>query len=238
MEYLPVRLLVDRQAIEPRSLSTVEATRCKVERDTSEYRGTGGLLANIAVDYADDDLILVGNAAQILLEPLPMLLLALRQTGGDFSLVAHEDGTPSGLMLVTCRTLRLIPNVGFVDMKEQALPAIAQRHDVRVLRCARPTGLTVRSLSDYVTALRALHRPLDEPLDDLTLAEHWESTFSIVEPGASVAPTARVQDSIVLAGATVEAGAVLVRSVIAGGAVVRKDRKAVDQCVTSTTKTR
>ncbi len=231
MDYLPIRLLVDRQSIEPSSGQAAGPARCRVERDTSDYRGTGGLLADVTLDYSDDDLILVGNAAQVLLEPLTALLLALRKTGGALSVVDHRDGTASGLMLVTCRTLRLIPSVGFVDMKEQALPAIANHHDVRVLHCRRPTGLPVRSLADYLAALRALHRPVRRA--EQALAEDWKSTFAIIEPAASVAPSARVLDSVVLAGAAVEAGAVLVRCVVAPGAVVRKDRKVVDQCVTA-----
>jgi NDP-sugar pyrophosphorylase family protein len=71
---------------------------------------------------------------------------------------------------------------------------------------------------------------LSDPLGD-PLSEEWKSTFAIVEPGASVAPSARIHDSIILSGATVDAGAVVVRSVIGPGGIVRKDRKAVDQCV-------
>lgn len=223
MARLTVRLLLDAHAVEPRSGSL---DRYRVERDRSEYRGTGGLLSSIAADYDDEDLILVGNAAQVLLDPLPELVTALKTTGGDVAVVGHRDGTPSGLMLVTRRALRLIPADGFVDMKEQALPVIASKYDVRVVQRRRPTGMPVRLLSDYISALRALHEP-EGPTDPL--AEDWKPTFVLVEAGASVAPTARIHDSVVLAGATLEAGAVAVRSVVAG--VVRKDREAVDQCV-------
>jgi N-acetylglucosaminyldiphosphoundecaprenol N-acetyl-beta-D-mannosaminyltransferase len=233
IEHLPVRLLVDPHALEPQSAPQAPQ-QFRVERDTSEYRGTGGLLAALASEYADDDLILVANAAQVLLEPLANLVVELHGIGGDVGIVAHRDGTPTGIMLVTCRTLRLIPNVGFVDMKEQALPAIAAQYDVRVLQRRQRTGVPIRTLSDYVATLRALHRP-NGPLQRAGtdgLAEDWRSTFALIEPGATVAATARVHDSVVLAGATVEAGAVLVRSLVAGGAAVRKDRKTVDQCVT------
>jgi hypothetical protein len=226
---LPVRLLLDSHAVEPRSASR---ERFSLERDASEYRGTGGLLAAIAVDYEDDDLILVGNAAQLLMDPLAAIFKALRRTGGVVSMASHRDGTPSGMMLVTCRSLRLIPPVGFVDMKEQALPIIADRFDVRVLQCRRPTGLPLRSLSDYVAALRAFHAPLGRPMAADPLAEEWKSMFAIVEPGAAVAPSARLYDSVVLAGGSVEGGAVVVRSLVTGSGVVRKDRKAVDQYVT------
>jgi hypothetical protein len=230
IDRLPVRLLLDSNAVEPRSASR---DRFSLERDASEYRGTGGLLASIAVDYEDDDLILVGNAAQLLLDPLAAMFKALRGTGGVVSMASHRDGTPSGMMLVTCRSLRLIPPVGFVDMKEQALPIIANRFDVRVLQCRRPTGLPLRSLSDYIAALRAFHGPQGRPMAADPLAEEWKSMFAIIEPGAAVAPSARLYDSVVLAGGTVEGGAVLVRSLVTASGVVRRDRKSVDQYVTA-----
>jgi hypothetical protein len=245
VDYLPVRLLLDQDTAEPLSAVGAHASSSpknqpqgngvsasyRLERDTAEYRGTGGLLANIAVDYDDDDTILMGNAAQILLDPLAALLTSLKKTGGVVSLIGHLDGEPSGLMLITCRALRLIPNVGFVDMKEQALPIIASTYDVRVVQCRRPTGLSIRTLSDYIAALRALHQPIRATATD-PWAEDWKSTFAIVEPGAAVSPSARIHDSVVLAGASVEAGAVVVRSVVEG--TVRRDRNAVDQCVART----
>src|SRR5207244_5814233 len=108
--------------------------------------------------YADDDLIVVANAAQILLEPLPAIVAELEKAGGDVSVVAHEDGTPSGIMLLACKTLRLIAEAGYVDMKEQALPQIAAQFDVRVLSRRRPTGFSIRTLEDYIHALRFHHR--------------------------------------------------------------------------------
>ncbi len=227
IDHLPVRLLMDLGAAEPRS---VPMDRYRMERDQSEYRGTGGLLANIAVEYDDDDMLLVGNAAQVLLDPLTALYTSLQKTRGVIAVVGHRDGEPSGLMLVTCRALRLIPKTGFVDMKEQALPSIASKYDVRVVQCRRPTGLPIRLLSDYIAALRALHQPVRGATTD-PLAEDWKSTFAIVEPGAVVASSARIHDSVVLAGGVVEADAVVVRSVIAG--TVRRDREAVDLCVES-----
>lgn len=228
IDHLPVRLLVDPSAAEPQS---VPLDRFRMEQDKSEYRGTGGLLANIAVDYDDDDMLLVGNAAQVLLEPLPELWTSLHQTRGVIGVIGHREGEPSGLMLITCRALRLIPRTGFVDMKEQALPIIASKYDVRVLQCRHPTGLPIRSLSDYITAVRALYQPVRSAVTD-PWAEDWKSTFAIVEPGAVVSSSARIHDSVVLAGGSVEMGAVVVRSVVAG--TVRRDRKAVDQCVEST----
>jgi len=134
--------------------------------------------------------------------------------------------------------LREIAAEGFVDMKEQALPRIATRFDVRVLNRPRPSGLPLRTLEDYVTALRCHHRRsgedgASEAIVTDPLAENLSAAFALVEPGAKVDSTARLHDAVVLAGAVVEPGAVLVRSVVCPGGVVRRDRSAVDQFVTT-----
>jgi N-acetylglucosaminyldiphosphoundecaprenol N-acetyl-beta-D-mannosaminyltransferase len=77
LERLSVKLLVSRQIDEPTSVMPRFRDRLTVERDASDYRGTGGVIADIARRYDDDDFILVGTAAQLLLEPLPALASAL-----------------------------------------------------------------------------------------------------------------------------------------------------------------
>jgi hypothetical protein len=206
-----------------------------VERDLSEYRGTGGLLHDLARDYHDDDLLLVANAAQVLLDPMSRVLMALRRKRADVAVISHDDGTPSGIMLVRRKTLRMLPATGFVDMKEQGLPLIASQYDVRVVRRRRPTGLPIRLLDGYIQALHYYHRRRAGAHGSMIdpLAEDWTPAFSLVEPGASVDPSARIHDSVVLAGARVEAGSVLVRSLVCPGAVIRRDRTAVDEVIRS-----
>jgi N-acetylglucosaminyldiphosphoundecaprenol N-acetyl-beta-D-mannosaminyltransferase len=229
---LPVRVMVSQNSPEPESAEERFFGTFRIERDRSEYRGTGGVLRDVGSEYDDDDLILVANAAQILLDPLAAVAAALDRKGGDVGLVSHDDGTPSGIMLLSCKALRLAPVTGFADMKEQVLPLIASRFDVRVLRRRRPTGLPVRTLEDYIQALRFHHlRRAGKPVMNDPLAEDWSAAFSLVEAGATVDPTARVHDSVVLSGSAVEPGAVLVRSVVCPGAVVRRDKTAVDQFV-------
>ncbi|MEO6435285.1 MAG: WecB/TagA/CpsF family glycosyltransferase [Tepidisphaeraceae bacterium] len=232
LEKFPVRVLVNRNAPEPISAAPMHYGKFRVERDLSEYRGTGGVLRDLAADYGDDDLILVCNAAQILLDPLAAIATALDKKEGDVTIVSHNDGTPSGVQLVSCKTLRTIPDLGFVDMKEQGLPLIASKYDVTVLHCRRPTALPVRTLYDYILAMRHYHRRrLGKPSSADPLAGDWQPAFAIVEQGATVDTRAHVHDSIVLRGGVVEAGAVIVRSIICPGGVVRKDRPTVDQLV-------
>jgi N-acetylglucosaminyldiphosphoundecaprenol N-acetyl-beta-D-mannosaminyltransferase len=236
---LPVRVMVNQGSAEPTSAEERHFGLFTVERDRSEYRGTGGVLRDLAAEYDDEDLVLVANAAQIMLDPLASVASALERRGGDVGLVSHEDGTPTGVMLLTCKTLRMISEVGYVDMKEQALPEIASQFKVRVLRRRRPTGLPIRSLENYIQGLR-LHHRLRAGKSAVTdpLAEDWGPAFSLIEDGAVVGAGARVHDSVVLADGVIEPGAVVVRCVVCRGGVVKRDRTAVDQFITGTNESR
>jgi N-acetylglucosaminyldiphosphoundecaprenol N-acetyl-beta-D-mannosaminyltransferase len=231
LEKLPVRVMVDRHSAEPISAAVKYFGTFRVERDQSEYRGTGGVLRDLSRQYEPDDLILVATGAQILLDPLSLLVSMLNQRGGDVSLISHRDGTPSGIMLVSVKTLGLVPETGFIDMKEQALPVIAQKHAVEVLHRRRPTGLPIRSVADYIAAMRFYHmRRAGKSLLSDPLAEDWQPSFGIVEEGAVVDPSARIHDSVVLRGGVVEANSVLVRTVVCPSGLVR-GRTLVDEFV-------
>ena len=110
--------------------------------DDGEYRGTAGVLHDLAVKrgFADDDLVLVASAGQLLLDPLAAVARALAAKRADVAIAGHDDGTPSGLMLVRVAALRDVPVEGYHDMKEQHLPKIADTMSVKVLRCRRPTA--------------------------------------------------------------------------------------------------
>ena len=232
IERLPVRVLVNRIQDRPTSLVGPEHV-VTIEMDGSELRGTGGVLADITREYADDDFVLVANAAQLLLEPLPALATTLDNKRADIALVSHVDGTPGGLMLIRCATLRKIKQIGFIDLKEQALPTIARDFDVRVVHCRRPTGLPLRTTADYVSALRRYHRGLGRlpgsrrgQLDPF--AEAGGPGFSIVESGAWVHADAYLHDSVVLRGARIEAGATVVRSLVGTTATLHRDARLMD----------
>jgi mannose-1-phosphate guanylyltransferase len=227
---LPVRVMVDRDGKDPAAPDRMDGIIVSVERDPLEYRGTGGVLRDLAVNYGDDDYILVANAGQVLTEDLDGIAEEMADGSPDLTVVAHQDGTPAGVMLVRCKVLRGIASVGFVDMKEQALPSIAKNHRVEVVSRRRAVGLPIRTLGDYIAALQSRHRRLAGVVtDNDPFAEDWRATFQIVEPGAAVGSRVRIHDSVVMKGATVEDGAVLVRSVACPGTVVRRGSRCVDE---------
>ena len=234
VERLPVRIMVNQQAVRPGVDPPLPGSRVnmRLELDAGEYRGTGGVLRDLAEAYEDDDRIVVANGGQLMAEPLAETVASLLRAGGDVSLISHTDGTPTGLMVIRCGALRSISAVGFSDMKEQALPRIATHRKVTVVDRYRPVALPIRTRNDYLRALRRWHSVNNGANP---FAENWKPTFSIIEAGADVDPTARIHDSVVLRGGRVEAGASVVRSVgCAGGRVARK--RMITDCVVAPTK--
>ncbi len=230
---LPLRVLFDPQSLLPDLPQLTENTPLIVERDPLEFRGTGGVLFDATANYAEHEYVLVANAACLLLNDLPSLVARLAESNADIALLAEPRGNPTGIMLVRCGTLRQISPIGFVDLNEQALPAIAAKHVVRVVR--HPVErYPVRTLPEYVYALRQFHlnrasgRTVDDPF-----AENWISTFSVAERPQAVASSASLLDSVVLEGGEVQGEAVVVRSLICPGAVVRARATVIDQIVTA-----
>jgi hypothetical protein len=95
--------------------------------------------------------------------------------------------------------------------------------------------LPIRSLSDYIGALRLYHRrKAGKPASTDPLGEDWAPAFAIVEDGAIVAPKAHVHDSVVLKGGVIEAGGAVVRCVVCPGGVVKQKYTAVDRFLCAT----
>jgi hypothetical protein len=231
---LRVRVLLGLGAHEPTPLPPGQPVRFTVERDPAQFRGTGGVVRDAARDYPDHSYVLVANAGQLMLDRLDEIASDMAAAAADAVVVAHADGTPSGLSLLRCACLRLLPEVGYVDLKEQALKTIGRSFDLRVLRRGTPTALPIRTPADYIRALQSYHRR-DAGNEDSQdpFNEDWSPSFKIVERQAMVHPTARIHDSVVLAGATVERGATVVRCIVCPGGTVHRDALVVDQLVTA-----
>lgn len=229
---LMVRVMVDQGSAMQPGVTAHGPVQLSIETDPSDFRGTGGLLSDVAREYGDDDLILVTHASQLLFEPLADVSATMAGSDSDITMVCSGDGTPSGLMLIRCGSLRDVNPVGFVDLNEQALPSIALKHDVRVVRYDRPTALPLRTLTSYLDTLREYHQRQSGRLNRSgRMLEDWQPSFGIVESGAWVHETAVIHDSVVLAGARIEEGVVLVRSVVCPGAVVGRGKSEIDRVV-------
>lgn len=233
---LLVRVVIDRNGPMPARprLGKDSRVELRLERDPHEFRGTAGVLKDLAAEYDRGSRILVASATQLQLEPLADLLPDLSAHSEGVSMVSHGDGTPSGMMLIRCAALDGVPDVGFVDMKEQALPTIGEDHPVQVVRRDTRTAIPIRTLSDYIQALRVYHLGRrGEAAPDDPYAERWQPVFSLVEEGANVGEDARLQDTVVLRDAVVDDGAVVVRSVVCPGGVVHSRERVIEKIVSN-----
>ncbi|MDH3583379.1 MAG: hypothetical protein OER86_04110 [Phycisphaerae bacterium] len=232
-EKLAVRIMTDQDSA-PLVTREPDLGRIvvSIEADPYAYRGTGGLIRDLAVEFDDDQYLLVINGFQILVEDLGAIAAELAAKRSDVTIVGHLDGTPSGVLLGRCGPLKSIPESGYVDMKEQALPSLAQRSKVLVASREAPTGLPIRTLSDYMSALRLFHgRALGRDGEGDPFAENLTPLFSIIEDDADVEPSATIQDTVVLGGATVEGRSVVARSLVCPGARVRAGQRVADRLI-------
>lgn len=217
---LSVRFLVDSESEVPRDHDDRGAVRCVVERDASPIRGVAGVLSDATRGYEPDDYVVVLNGAQVFRDPMEELVGAMLRTGSDVSMVSSVEGTPVGLWLIRCAPLRSVREVGYVDLKEQALPEWRERWKISVVEREHAPAIRTRSVNEYLNAVRMDANGLlsaDSAAED-PFREEWQRSFGIVEPGAEVADDALVHDSVILDGAAVERGAVVVRSVVCPGA--------------------
>lgn len=234
LDELAVRVMIDRGGLKPTLRVSEPPVSMRLEEDPGDYRGTGGLLSDVARDYDDDDELLVINGSVVPADRLVALVDRLDATEADVAILTTASGEPLGVTRVRCGALRGIKAVGFVDLKEQALPQIAAEFDVRVARVDLGGQVAVRTLASYVEAVRGFTRRVRRGarLDpDAAFDEDWRATFGLVESGAQVADTAVIHDAVILRGATVGAGATVVRSVVAGGATVPAGALVVDRVV-------
>lgn len=219
-----VRVLIDGVSLPPRGRSASSfGYDVRVERDSRAYRGTGGVLKDACRDTRDDAYVLVMHASQLMCQPLGPLVERLMACGADVSFPIEPSGEAGGVFLVRAGCLAALPDVGFVDFKEQAIPVIAKRHKVRVAELDAASSLPIRSLHDYVHAVRH---------DHVRRGGDAGQGVALVEAGARVSETARLHDSVVLAGGRVEAGAILAGSLVTSGGVVRQGRRVVHGLVT------
>jgi len=229
---LIVRVLIDKAVQPPKSVGEYSQIELQLHRDPFELRGTGGILKDATADLTDDDYVLVAAANQVVNEPLARIAESLAELGGDVNIIAHEEGQPSNIMLLRRGVLKGIQDIGFADLKEQAMPAIAKNHSVQVKFYPQAIGMPVRALKDYIPAVRWYHRSLKhDPQSANPFAEDCVATFSIVEEGATMGNNAQALDSIVLAGAKVGRNATVVRSVICPGAVVPDQAVVMDEVI-------
>ncbi|QDU34536.1 hypothetical protein KS4_26060 [Poriferisphaera corsica] len=225
-----LRFILDRGSPRIKSdLTSVANFAIQFDFDPNEFRGTGGILRDISEEYDDEDLLLIMNASQIMVGSVKDLISEMIVANSDVVIASQKDDTPLDVILIRAKVLKDINKVGFVDFKEQALPKIVLKRDVKVHRSDCLRTYPVRTLNNYIDAIKLLngHIVTGTKLND----EDWMPLFSIIESGANVHSTAQIHDSVILRGANVSEHAVIVRSLITSTGIVKPKQSVVDTII-------
>lgn len=233
-----MRVLVDTDSRSPVECPDVDDVRCVIQQDASPIRGVAGVLSDATKGMDENDYIIVTSGAQIYLEPLQDLVHAMAKKESDVAFVSSREGTPVGVWLIRCGVLKSVNPVGYIDLKEQSLDQWKMNHKVSVVERMRAYSHPARSLTEYLNAVRAVSAGFGSgtTIDEDPFREDWESTFSIVEPGAQVSEDVILHDSTALKGSVVGKGAVVVRSVLCPGSVVAPGARVTDKVLTGIAK--
>lgn len=227
-----LRIIVDSTSTLPRS----GGERWSVEREPASLRGMGGMLRDTTAEYAEDAMIAVINGPQVfqpgLMDLISRMVIEAREKPADVVLAVDEANVLDGITLIRAGAIRALPAIGYVDLKEQALNSIIDKRRVGVVRTGGRVGMPVRTLSDYLQAVRVSQDPTAARQCPLEACDPEKlGSWSVVEAGARVSAEARLNDSVVLEGGVVEAGATVARSFVGPGGVVRAGTTVVDSIV-------
>lgn len=195
-----------------------------VER--ASWRGSAGLLRDIADSIGDNEIVVAVEAHCL---PPPSLEPLLHALNGEVQAVvgAGAENEPAGVYAFRQAALNSVRPIGYVDLKEQLLPALySQGTPVRLVRI----GEHVIRLRDQIGYLDAVSTSLNG-MGPATMVSRRSSeamiarsarivSGSIVESGAVIEAQAIIHGSIVLNEAVVESGAIVSRSIVGPRAVV------------------
>jgi hypothetical protein len=214
----PIRLdLLVGSAADAPELDTGERVLPGAFVDRNDVRGSAGVLRDHVEHIGASGYVVIANANQVVMGDFAALVRDMARVATDLAVMPSADGSGGFLMIARAQCLLGISSRGFIDLKEQALPALARQYDVRVVTAPPGGGPTsVRSHGDYLRLLARLHAaPAGEA--PASLEDRFALRFRVVEQGAAVAPDAVVQNSVVLRGGSVGAGAVAAWCVVPKG---------------------
>ncbi|MCI0362804.1 MAG: hypothetical protein L0Y44_14520 [Phycisphaerales bacterium] len=213
----------------------------RIVAEPAPWRGAAGILRDVTRHLPETAIVIACEAKRLPLTTLQSLMTPFRHGEAQLAGVVgiFADSQPAGVYAFRRTAIDLAPPIGYYDMKEQFLPALA-RHDKKVVT-AQLTGELCR-LSDLDSYLIAVRKSLANgearqswvrisPRASVSGSAVLDG-FCVVEDGAVIEDGAVVHDSVILRGATVGGGAVVSECVAAPLAVVEPRSRVVRQYIT------
>jgi hypothetical protein len=220
-QVVPVRIVHDANTPQPWPQAG-SSPHVIIEQEPRPLRGPAGLLRDLCQDYGSNDHVLVAESARLLACSLRSMLNDHARHDADITVAANPDRSPAGVYLVRCGVLDLVPDRGFVDLKEQWLPrAVEAGLSVRAHEIEAPGALPLWTRRQFLDAAAPKGSRVVCPGG--LIGPGASVVDSIVMPGAVVGPTAIVARSLLCPGSRVGAGADIADSVVYGSQCVSDD---------------
>jgi NDP-sugar pyrophosphorylase family protein len=214
----PVLVVYGNPVPAPRPPASRAGMNVTITPERHRWRGPAGVVRDVCDDLPAEADILVLEGARWLGASLAGLLADHKARGVDATVAQSPDQSPAGAYLIRRSALDFVPKQGFLDLKEQLFGKLrANSRHIAVHTMALPGGLSLRTLEDLLAAARIANPGLGGNV--------------LVDPAASVDPSAVVLDSIVMADADVGPRAVVARSLVLAGARIGADAEVVDMVV-------
>lgn len=206
--------------------------------DAASYRGPAGVLRDAIDAVRPGRPILIIESSRLLESPetLADLVRTHAERDDSVTVATNPDGSFAGVFVADPAAIELIPKIGFMDIKEQWLPA-ASKNGFRIRsHPLKQWCPAIRTRATYLDALRRLGR-FESGEGSRVVGANKTSPFgvaygsSMICRSAVVSPDSVAAQSVVCDRACVEAGAVVVRSIIGPGARVPENAVIVDTVI-------
>ena len=191
--------------------------------EPARWRGTGGIIRDVAAGMAEGDRVLLVEATCL---PAPRLDLLINALEGENIAAVGVDRKhgPAGAYAVRRDAFQVVPAVGFFDIKEQLLPALYdQGRGAKAVEIAERV-VRLRSREGYLDAIAAMDdlreqtSPSRRPMVSGGVSGEARIVGKcLVSRNAIIEAEAIVHDSVILGNAVIRRGAVVSRSVIGSG---------------------
>jgi hypothetical protein len=227
---VPVRVAFGANVPPPASLGHC-AEHVSFELDPRPFRGPAGLLGDLCRRYQPDQHVLVVEASRGPTVDLQPLLDEHAEYEADITLGCNPDGSLAGMLVARCRAMRLIPLIGFMDLKEQWINRAREAGlRVRAFHFKPPGAPRIGTLDQFLRTARTIARGSSEAgAAECGVVRAGDGLgVNIICPGARVEPGATLVDSIVMPGAIIGAGSVVVRCLVAHQTFIQSGTKIAD----------
>jgi hypothetical protein len=195
--------------------------RVRAIAEPASWRGAGGILHDVTGDLPDEAIVLVGEANALPPPSLAPLRAAWRDDTSGLVGVCGAD-EPAGVYAFARHTFGVVGPIGYHDLKEQLLPALAGRGvAIRTVQLGQRL-LRLNERREYLAAVRRSLAPNGKATQAVRCSPHASVSGSailegccIIEDGVLIEDGAVVHETVLLSGATIGGGAVVSQSIVA-----------------------